>query len=88
MRILANTADLTPNTGISVQTFQVTQELARRGHQLDLLYIQDGDFARDTPSSAIPSKRCRPWTSACAKCSGTHPGWCRPFGPGSAPTLT
>jgi glycosyltransferase involved in cell wall biosynthesis len=44
MRILANTADLTPNTGISVQTLQVTRELARRGHRLDLLYIQDGDF--------------------------------------------
>ncbi len=44
MRILANTADLTPNTGISVQTLQVTQELARRGHHLDLLYIQDGDY--------------------------------------------
>jgi glycosyltransferase involved in cell wall biosynthesis len=44
VRILANTADLTPNTGISVQTLQVTQELARRGHRLDLVYIQDGDY--------------------------------------------
>ena len=44
MRILANTADLSPNTGISVQTLQVTEALARRGHRIDLVYIQDGDF--------------------------------------------
>lgn len=46
MRILANTADLSPNTGISVQTLQVTEELARRGHSIDLVYIQDGDYHR------------------------------------------
>jgi glycosyltransferase involved in cell wall biosynthesis len=44
VHILANTADLSPNTGISVQTLQVTEELARRGHGIDLVYIQDGDY--------------------------------------------
>jgi glycosyltransferase involved in cell wall biosynthesis len=44
VRILANTADLSPNTGIAVQTLQVTEELARRGHQVDLVYLQDGDY--------------------------------------------
>ncbi len=47
LRILANSADLRPNTGISVQTLQVTGELARRGHGIDLVYIQDGEQRRD-----------------------------------------
>jgi glycosyltransferase involved in cell wall biosynthesis len=44
VRILANVADLSPNTGISVQTLQATEELAHRGHHLDLVYIQDGPY--------------------------------------------
>jgi glycosyltransferase involved in cell wall biosynthesis len=42
MKILANAADLLPNNGIWTQTLQVTEELARRGHRIDLLYLQDG----------------------------------------------
>ena len=42
MRILANAADLLPNNGIWTQTLQVNEELARRGHRIDLLYLQDG----------------------------------------------
>jgi glycosyltransferase involved in cell wall biosynthesis len=42
MRILANTGELVPNNGISIQTLQVTKELARRGHRIDLLYLADG----------------------------------------------
>ena len=44
MRILANSEHLSPNTGISVQTLEVTEELARRGHQLDLVYMRDGPY--------------------------------------------
>jgi glycosyltransferase involved in cell wall biosynthesis len=44
MRILANSEHLSPNTGISVQTLEVTEELARRGHQVDLLYMRDGPY--------------------------------------------
>jgi glycosyltransferase involved in cell wall biosynthesis len=44
VRILANVADLSPNTGISVQTLQTTEALAGRGHRLDLVYIQDGPY--------------------------------------------
>jgi glycosyltransferase involved in cell wall biosynthesis len=44
MRILANSELLSPNTGISVQTLEVTEELARRGHHVDLLYMQDGPY--------------------------------------------
>ena len=42
MRILANTGELVPNNGISIQTLQVTEDLARRGHKIDLLYLADG----------------------------------------------
>ena len=44
MRILANSEHLSPNTGISVQTLEVTEELARRGHLIDLLYMRDGPY--------------------------------------------
>lgn len=50
MRVLTNTGELVPNNGISIQTLQVTRELARRGHRIDLLYLADGphreEFAR------------------------------------------
>ncbi len=42
MKILANAADLLPNNGIWTQTLQVSEELARRGHRIDLLYLEDG----------------------------------------------
>jgi len=44
MRILANSEHLSPNTGISVQTLEVTEDLAKRGHQIDLLYMRDGPY--------------------------------------------
>jgi glycosyltransferase involved in cell wall biosynthesis len=44
VRILVNSATLSPNTGISVQTLQVAEDLAQRGHQLDLVYVEDGPF--------------------------------------------
>ena len=44
MRVLTNSETLSPNTGISVQTVQIAEELARRGHRIDLVYIQDGPF--------------------------------------------
>jgi glycosyltransferase involved in cell wall biosynthesis len=44
VRILVNAATLSPNTGISVQTLQVTEELAERGHHLDLVYVEDGPY--------------------------------------------
>ena len=44
VRILTNSETLSPNTGISVQTVQIAEELARRGHAIDLLYIQDGPY--------------------------------------------
>lgn len=50
MRVLTNTGELVPNNGISIHTLQVTRELARRGHRIDLLYLADGphheEFAR------------------------------------------
>ncbi len=47
MRILANTGELVPNNGISIQTLQVTEELAQRGHRVDLLYLADGPHHRE-----------------------------------------
>lgn len=47
MRILANTGELTPVHGISVHTLQVTRELARRGHHIDLLYLDEGPHQED-----------------------------------------
>ena len=44
VRILTNSETLSPNTGISVQTVQIAEELARRGHAIDLLYIHDGPY--------------------------------------------
>lgn len=44
MRILTNSETLSPNTGISVQSVQIAEELARRGHVIDLVYIQDGPY--------------------------------------------
>jgi glycosyltransferase involved in cell wall biosynthesis len=50
MRILANTGELVPNNGISIQTLQVTEDLAARGHRIDLLYLADGPHRRDFAS--------------------------------------
>ncbi len=47
LRILANAGELVPNNGISIQTLQVNEELARRGHRIDLLYIADGPQTPD-----------------------------------------
>ncbi len=54
MRILTNSETLSPNTGISVQTVQIAEELARRGHAIDLVYIQDGPY-RDRYASFCDS---------------------------------
>jgi glycosyltransferase involved in cell wall biosynthesis len=51
-----NAATLSPNTGISVQTVQVAEELAARGHRLDLVYVEDGPF-RDRYHSISDSMR-------------------------------
>ena len=78
VRILANTADLSPNTGITVQTLQVTEELARRGHQVDLVYLQDGDYrGRLFLLLSVHPGECRRSTSGCGTRSATHPDWCR-----------
>src|ERR1700685_1282068 len=47
MRVLANTGELTPVHGISIHTLQVTQDLARRGHRIDLLYLDEGPHQAD-----------------------------------------
>ena len=47
MRILANIHALSSSGGIEQIVFQTSKELARRGHELDLLYVQDGDLSED-----------------------------------------
>lgn len=44
MRILSNSEYLSPTSGIAVQSVQVTEELVRRGHVLDIVYVHDGPF--------------------------------------------
>ena len=44
MRILANSEELTPISGVLVRTAQATEEPARRGRDLDLPYMRDGPY--------------------------------------------
>ncbi len=44
MRILVNIDELGPRHGVAVQTFQVSRELARRGHAVDVVYLRSGAF--------------------------------------------
>ncbi len=45
MRILANAEELAPVSGIASQTLEVTEELARRGHHVDLVCMRSGPYA-------------------------------------------
>ena len=47
MRVLANTFALNSLGGTERILFEVSRELVHRGHELDLLYVQDGDLADD-----------------------------------------
>ncbi|HVB92668.1 MAG TPA: glycosyltransferase family 4 protein [Acidimicrobiales bacterium] len=44
MRILIFDESLAPIGGVEVQTLFVCRELARRGHEIDLVYLQDGEL--------------------------------------------
>jgi glycosyltransferase involved in cell wall biosynthesis len=42
MRILVNIDELGAHHGVAVSTFQISRELARRGHEVDVAYISSG----------------------------------------------
>jgi glycosyltransferase involved in cell wall biosynthesis len=44
MKILLNADGLSSDGGLQMNVFQVSRELASRGHVLDLLYVEDGDL--------------------------------------------
>jgi len=44
MRILANAEELAPVSGIASQTLEISEELVRRGHQLELVYVKGGAY--------------------------------------------
>jgi glycosyltransferase involved in cell wall biosynthesis len=44
MRILVFAEFLAPLGGVEVQSLYVCRELARRGHEVDVLYVEDGDL--------------------------------------------
>jgi len=45
MRILANAQELAPVSGIASQTLEITEELARRGHRVQLVHVRGGPYA-------------------------------------------
>ncbi len=47
MRILLNAQDLSSSGGLQMSRFQVSRQLAQRGHVIDLLHVDDGDLAVD-----------------------------------------
>ena len=47
MRLLMNVDQLGTKNGITVQVHQVAEDLVRRGHDVDLLYRDDGELGQD-----------------------------------------
>lgn len=47
MRILVNLKSLAPIGGIETFVLGTSRELARRGHEIDVVYVQDGEFASE-----------------------------------------
>jgi glycosyltransferase involved in cell wall biosynthesis len=47
VKILFNAERLSSDGGVEMSVFQVSQELATRGHQLHLLYMEDGNLSDD-----------------------------------------
>ena len=47
MRLVTNVHSTSPTGGVELNVFQVSRELARRGHQVDLLYRQPGSLVPD-----------------------------------------
>ncbi len=47
MKVVTAVYGTAPTGGIEIQSLQVAEELARRGHQLDLLYVEPGPFVAD-----------------------------------------
>ncbi len=45
MRILANAEEMAPVSGIASQTLEVAEELARRGHRVQLVHLRGGPYA-------------------------------------------
>ena len=39
--------DLGPNDGVGVQSYHVVREMARRGHEVDVVYLNDGPWAAE-----------------------------------------
>jgi glycosyltransferase involved in cell wall biosynthesis len=52
MRILVNVEHLGPNDGVAVSTFQVCGALAKRGHRIDVVYLNGGVFEAEYRSLA------------------------------------
>lgn len=47
MRILVNTLELAPETGIDVHAFDMSRELAKRGHSISVVAQRDGALRRE-----------------------------------------
>lgn len=44
MKVVTNVYGTSPTGGVEMHAFQASRELARRGHQVDLLYVDSGSF--------------------------------------------
>jgi glycosyltransferase involved in cell wall biosynthesis len=47
VHILTDVDHIGPNSGAEVSTFQITRELVRRGHEVDVAYLQPGGYEAD-----------------------------------------
>ncbi len=47
MRVVTGVEVTSPAGGLEVQLVQISTELARRGHEMDLLYVEEGPFLTD-----------------------------------------
>lgn len=64
VRIVVNANSLKPSGGVELQVFETTRELARRGHEIDVLYLENGDLAPEYRSfvhamQQVPGLRLR-----------------------------
>jgi glycosyltransferase involved in cell wall biosynthesis len=62
MQLLMNVSSLGVESGVELQAFQMTRELARRGYRIDLLFNQDGELGPEWRSfchsaSQVPTFR-------------------------------
>jgi glycosyltransferase involved in cell wall biosynthesis len=57
MRLLINSTTLGPTGGYELQVFETSRELARRGHEIHLVYLEDGELTEEFRSFCASTTR-------------------------------